>query len=367
MPPLPLPPLPPLASGNKERNNDQGSHSWSATDGGTAGVAAGAGPGASRQQQQQQQQQPYQRLHFALWPIDDLLLEADAAIAAASWFPASLTNLLPGSVNSGGSDGSSGRKDEVYGGSGATHSSHFFGLWPRAVPHLGHLGVWYRCVGCFGEVLMNERLSSRAHKQTFCPFCSLTSSPAIQCLAFFSFHSLLSPIVEPTAESCCTLCLMHTHRGLGLDGELGRRWERLLAPAYRALGYRHAYSSSLSSSWLPWHWFPRLSSNRDAYSSSSSAWTGDNSANGGSSSSSTDGSSGGPEAQWAHAFKAQPRSSSRPSRSRLAVDAAPRTLIGVHRSLGVDAYALRREVGPQSQARKRGKDGRKSRDGGLET
>lgn len=143
MAPPPLPPLPPLASGNKQRSNDQGSHSWSAAGRGGAGAA---GPGASLQQQQQQQ--PYQRLHFALWPIDDLLLEADAAIAAASWFPSSLTNLLPGNLrSSGGRDGSSDTKvDEVYGGSGATHSSHFFGLWPRAVPHLGHLGVWYRCV-----------------------------------------------------------------------------------------------------------------------------------------------------------------------------------------------------------------------------
>lgn len=142
MAPPPLPLLPPLASGNKQRSNEQGSHSWSAAGRGGAGAA---GPGASLQQQQQQ---PYQRLHFALWPIDDLLLEADAAIAAASWFPSSLTNLLPGNLrSSGGRDGSSDTKvDEVYGGSGATHSSHFFGLWPRAVPHLGHLGVWYRCV-----------------------------------------------------------------------------------------------------------------------------------------------------------------------------------------------------------------------------
>jgi len=147
MPPSPLPPLP---SGNTQHSNDQGSHSWSAADGKTAGAEIGT---------TFQRQQPYRRLHFALWPIDDLLLEADAAIAAASWFPSSLSNLLPGSLHSGGSDGSSSdRKDEVYGGSGATHSSYFFGLWPRAVPHLGHLGVWYRCVVCFGEVSMSERL-----------------------------------------------------------------------------------------------------------------------------------------------------------------------------------------------------------------
>jgi hypothetical protein len=142
-------------------------------------------------------------------------------------------------------------------------------------------------------------------------------------------------------------------RGFGLDGELGRRWERLLAPAYRALGYRHAYSSP-STSWVPWHWFPWFSGNSNDASSLSSAWVGDgNDGSGsttgsGSSSTSSTGSSsannGGPEAQWAHAFKAQPRSSSRPSRARLAVDAAPRTLIGVHPSLGVEAYALRHQV-----------------------
>ena len=135
------PPLPPsLAPGSKKHNRkDGGAHSWGAADG-----RAGSAAAVSVASFQHQHQQPYQRLHFALWPIDDLLLEADAAIAAASWFPSSLTNLLPGSFHSSSSDGSS--KDEVYGGSGATHSSHFFGLWPRAVPHLGHLGTWYRCV-----------------------------------------------------------------------------------------------------------------------------------------------------------------------------------------------------------------------------
>jgi hypothetical protein len=132
----PPPSLPPRDEGGGGRPTTA-AHPWAAS-----ATPAKSGGGWRAEAAHDSSLQPYRRLHFRLWPVDDLLLEADAATAAARWLPTSLANLWPGSLSSSSSSGSDG--DGVYGGGGSTHSAHWFGLWPRAVPHLGHSGAWYR-------------------------------------------------------------------------------------------------------------------------------------------------------------------------------------------------------------------------------